>query len=100
MNTRLQVEHPVSELLTGVDLACQQLLLAGGAPLPATGLSPLRGHAIEFRLNCEDPAHDFRPAAGTVADAASRRSGPACASTPTPTPATACRRSTTRCWRS
>jgi acetyl-CoA carboxylase, biotin carboxylase subunit len=68
MNTRLQVEHPVSELLTGVDLACQQLLLAGGAPLPATGLSPLRGHAIEFRINCEDPSRDFRPAAGTVTD--------------------------------
>jgi acetyl-CoA carboxylase biotin carboxylase subunit len=68
MNTRLQVEHPVSELLTGVDLACQQLLLAGGAPLPATGLAPLRGHAIEFRLNCEDPSRDFRPAAGTVTD--------------------------------
>jgi acetyl-CoA carboxylase, biotin carboxylase subunit len=68
MNTRLQVEHPVSELLTGVDLACQQLLLAGGAGLPATGLSPLHGHAIEFRINCEDPARDFRPAAGTVTD--------------------------------
>ncbi len=66
MNTRLQVEHPVSELVTGVDLACQQLLLAGGGPLPATGLAPLRGHAIEFRINCEDPSRDFRPAAGTV----------------------------------
>ncbi len=68
MNTRLQVEHPVSELVTGVDLACQQLLLAGGGALPATGLAPLRGHAIEFRINCEDPSHDFRPAAGTVTD--------------------------------
>jgi acetyl-CoA carboxylase, biotin carboxylase subunit len=68
MNTRLQVEHPVSELLTGVDLACQQLLVAGGAPLPATGLHELRGHAIEFRINCEDPARDFRPAAGTVSE--------------------------------
>jgi acetyl-CoA carboxylase, biotin carboxylase subunit len=66
MNTRLQVEHPVSELVTGVDLACQQLLLAGGGSLPATGLAPLRGHAIEFRINCEDPGRDFRPAAGTV----------------------------------
>ena len=68
MNTRLQVEHPVSELLTGVDLACQQILLAGGAALPATGLHPLSGHAIEFRINCEDPARDFRPAAGTVTE--------------------------------
>ncbi|HXD71133.1 MAG TPA: acetyl-CoA carboxylase biotin carboxylase subunit [Gaiellales bacterium] len=66
MNTRLQVEHPVSELVTGVDLACQQLLLAGGGSLPATGLATLRGHAIEFRINCEDPSNDFRPAAGTV----------------------------------
>ena len=66
MNTRLQVEHPVSELLTGVDLAVEQLRIAGGRPLPATGLAELRGHAIEFRINCEDPRHDFRPAAGTV----------------------------------
>ncbi|HVG87447.1 MAG: acetyl/propionyl/methylcrotonyl-CoA carboxylase subunit alpha [Gaiellales bacterium] len=66
MNTRLQVEHPVSELLTGVDIACQQLLIAGGAALPAVGLAPLRGHAIEFRLNCEDPRRGFLPAAGTV----------------------------------
>jgi acetyl-CoA carboxylase biotin carboxylase subunit len=68
MNTRLQVEHPVSELLTGVDLACQQLLVAGGADLPATGLHELRGHAIEFRINCEDPSRDFRPAAGVVTE--------------------------------
>jgi acetyl-CoA carboxylase, biotin carboxylase subunit len=68
MNTRLQVEHPVSELLTGIDLACQQILLAGGAALPATGLHPLSGHAIEFRINCEDPSRDFRPAAGTVTE--------------------------------
>jgi acetyl-CoA carboxylase, biotin carboxylase subunit len=66
MNTRLQVEHPVSELVTGIDIACQQILLAGGAPLPATGLAPLTGHAIEFRINCEDPRQGFRPAAGTV----------------------------------
>jgi len=66
MNTRLQVEHPVSELVTGVDIACRQLLLAGGGDLPMTGLAPLRGHAIEFRINCEDPRRNFMPAAGTV----------------------------------
>jgi acetyl-CoA carboxylase biotin carboxylase subunit len=66
MNTRLQVEHPVSEVLTGVDIACQQLLIAGGASLSATGLASLRGHAIEFRLNCEDPPRGFLPAAGPV----------------------------------
>src|SRR3954452_10173076 len=66
MNTRLQVEHPVSELLTGIDIAVWQLRIAGGEQLPATGLAPLRGHAIEFRINCEDPRRGFMPAAGTV----------------------------------
>jgi acetyl-CoA carboxylase, biotin carboxylase subunit len=66
MNTRLQVEHPVSELVTGIDVAAAQLRLAGGEPLAATGLAELRGHAIELRINCEDPAAGFRPAAGTL----------------------------------
>jgi len=66
MNTRLQVEHPVSELLTGIDIAVWQLRIAGGERLPATGLAALVGHAIEFRINCEDPRRGFMPAAGTV----------------------------------
>jgi acetyl-CoA carboxylase biotin carboxylase subunit len=66
MNTRLQVEHPVSELLTGIDIAVWQLRIAGGERLPAIGLAPLVGHAIEFRINCEDPRRGFMPAAGTV----------------------------------
>jgi acetyl-CoA carboxylase biotin carboxylase subunit len=66
MNPRLQVEHPVTELLTGIDLARAQLAIADGGDLPATGRVDLHGHAIEFRINAEDPARDFMPAPGTV----------------------------------
>ena len=67
MNTRLQVEHPVTECVTGVDLVRAQLLVASGAPLPWTQSElSQRGHAIECRVYAEDPAHDFLPQAGQL----------------------------------
>ena len=67
MNTRIQVEHPVTEMLTGVDLVKEQILVASGESLSLTQKDvPFVGHAMEFRINAEDPDQDFMPSPGEI----------------------------------
>lgn len=68
MNTRVQVEHPVSEMITGTDIIKEQLRIAAGEPISCLDRAPFspNGHAMEFRINAEDPEHDFRPCPGNI----------------------------------
>ncbi len=68
MNTRVQVEHPVTEMITDTDIIKEQIRIAAGEPISAADRAPFtpNGHAIEMRINAEDPDHGFRPSPGTV----------------------------------
>jgi acetyl-CoA carboxylase, biotin carboxylase subunit len=66
VNCRLQVEHPVTELATGIDIVREQIRIAAGDRLARTGRAPRSGHALEIRINAEDPTNGFAPAPGTM----------------------------------
>ncbi|MPZ47354.1 MAG: acetyl-CoA carboxylase biotin carboxylase subunit [Betaproteobacteria bacterium] len=68
MNTRIQVEHPVTEMVTGIDLVAEQIRIAGGEPLTVTQDVRLQGHSIECRINAEAPERNFMPSPGRITE--------------------------------
>jgi acetyl-CoA carboxylase, biotin carboxylase subunit len=96
MNARIQVEHPVTEQVTGIDLVAEQIAIASGEGLRiAQDDVKVRGWAMDARVNAEDPARDFSRAPGRCAPSSGRRAR-ACASIRTSCPARGSRRITTR----
>ena len=101
MNARIQVEHPVTEMVTGVDLVAAQIAVAEGRGIGAwrqAQVTAQGGWAIECRINAEDPARDFMPSPGTVSLAQWPAGARACAWIRTLPAAAAYRRSMIRCW--
>ena len=95
MNTRIQVEHPVTEMITGIDLIHEQIRVAAGMPLSVKQQDiRFTGHAIECRINAEDP-ETFLPSPGLIGGLASPGRSGLCASIRLSIPVTACRRTTT-----
>ena len=97
MNTRVQVEHCVTEMVTGIDIVREQIKVAAGEEL-AFGQDDveIRGHAIECRINAEDASKNFAPAPGKIGDYREPSAARSCGWTPAPSPATRCCRCTTR----